>query len=158
MLQTAQNKMIRFMQDYDCRHHLTCKDFWKVKYLNVQSRFDYLSLNLLHSIHNGKAPDYLCRFVKVTDVHSHNTRNSHSSQVIPQVSTQGKKTFMYNAAKQWNMLPNSLKSLVTIKILICLDIMYWLCKCKFCMIVDDVSRMFTLEVGCLAWRYQGVLA
>ena len=49
---------------------------------------------MLHSIHDGKAPDYLCRFVKVTEVHSHNTRNNHLSYAIPQVSTQGKKTFI----------------------------------------------------------------
>ena len=31
--------------------------------------------------------------------------------VIPEIKTQGKKTFMYNGAKLWNSLPVSMKSI-----------------------------------------------
>ena len=109
-LQTAQNKTVRFILGYDNRHHLTVDDFRKVKYLDVDRRIEYLSLNLMYKVFNNTAPAYLCKFQKVSDVHSHNTRNSESSYVIPHVNTQGSLSFMYNGAKLWNKLPGSIKS------------------------------------------------
>ena len=49
-IQTAQNKMIRYILGYDNRHHLLCSDFVKVKCLDVESRFDYLACNMMYSI------------------------------------------------------------------------------------------------------------
>ena len=82
----------------------------KVKYLDIESRFHYLSCNMMFNIYNGKAPSYLCTFDKVTDVHSHFTRNSNMCYVIPQVKTQGSRSFMFNAAKAWNDIPNCIKN------------------------------------------------
>ena len=110
-LQTAQNKIVRYILGYDSRHHLLCADFKKVKYLDINNRFDYLSLNMMYNIHNGLAPSYLCNFKKVTDVHSYFTRRSDMSYVIPEIKTQGSKTFMYNGAKAWNDLPNVIKDI-----------------------------------------------
>ena len=109
-LQTAQNKIVRFMLGYDSRHHLVHSDFKKVKYLDVNSRMEYLTLNSMYNIFNNVAPSYLCTFKKVTEVHSHNTRNSNNSYVIPQVNTHGLKSFMYNGAKAWNSLPNYIRT------------------------------------------------
>lgn len=110
-LQTAQNKIIRFILGYDCRRHLMVADFKKVKYLNVEKRMEYLTLSVMHRVFNDKAPSYLCNFQKVTDVHSYHTRNSEMCYVIPQVKTQGKLSFSYNGAKLWNSLPTFIKSL-----------------------------------------------
>ncbi len=112
-LQTAQNKMIRFILDYDSRHHLCVKDFVKTKYLSVGTRIDYLSLNMMYNIYNNRAPSYLCHFQSVTNVHSHRTRNSAMSYVIPRVKKHGSETFMFNGAKLWNKLPDSIKSVTS---------------------------------------------
>ena len=112
-LQTAQNKIVRFILGHDCRTHLMYKDFRKVNYLNVSSRIDYLSLNMMYNIYNGSAPSYLCSFKKVSDVHSYSTRRSNLSYVIPHVKTQGSKSFTFNGAKLWNNLPMFVKNETT---------------------------------------------
>ena len=80
-----------------------------LKYLDVDSRIDYLTLNAMYKIYNDTAPDYLCNFDKVIDIHSHVTRNSVRSYCLPQVKSQGKTTFRYNGAKLWNNLPQYVK-------------------------------------------------
>lgn len=108
-LQTAQNKMVRYILGYGNRHHLLCTDFRKVKYLNVESRFNYLSCNMMYNIFHGLAPTYLCTFKRVADIHSHNTRKSENCYVVPHVKSHGSKSFMYNGAKVWNNLPKYIK-------------------------------------------------
>ena len=61
----------------------------------------------MHKIYHGDAPTYLCNLAKVS--HSHNTRNSQRSFVIPQVKSHGSKTFTFNGIKLWNSLPKHLK-------------------------------------------------
>ena len=90
---------------------LLTKSFQKVKYLNIEARFTYLSLNLLHNVYNKRAPDYMCTLTLVTECHHHNTRNSLESYVLPSVNSHGLKTFMYQTAKSWNSLPNVIKSI-----------------------------------------------
>jgi len=109
--QTAQNKMIRFILEYNSRQHLYVKDFVRAGYLSVEKRYDYLSVNLMYNIYYGQAPSYLCQFKKVDTVHSYGTRGSVMSYVLPNIKTQGKKTFMYNGAKLWNSLPVSMKTI-----------------------------------------------
>ena len=112
-LQTAQNKIVRFILGKDPRHHLMYTDFRKVKYLNVKTRIDYLTLNTMYNIFYGTAPSYLCVFKKVSDVHSYSTRRSNKSYVIPHVKSQGSKSFSFNGCKLWNNLPNNIKSELT---------------------------------------------
>ena len=108
--QTAQNKMIRFILDYNSRRHLYVKDFVRAGYLSIEKRYDYLSVNMMYNIYYDQAPSYLCQFKKVDTVHSYGTRGSVMSYVLPKIKTQGKKTFMYNGAKLWNSLPVSMKT------------------------------------------------
>jgi hypothetical protein len=110
-LQTAQNKIVRYILGYECRHHLVCSDFKKVKYLDVDTRFQYLTLNMMFKIYYNMAPSYLCNFKKVSDVHSHNTRGSNMSYIIPHVKSQGSRSFMFNGAKLWNKLPTVIKAI-----------------------------------------------
>ena len=71
---------------------LLTKSFQKVKYLNIEARFTYLSLNLLHNVYNKRAPDYMCTLTLVTECHHHNTRNSFESYVLLSVNSHGHKT------------------------------------------------------------------
>ena len=70
---------------------------------------EYLTLSTMYNVFIY-APSYLCSFRKVSDVHSHNTRNSNNSYVIPRVMSYGIKSFMYNGAKSWNALPNHVRT------------------------------------------------
>ena len=123
--QTAQNKMIRFILEYNSRRHLFAKDFIKAGYLSVEKRYDYLSVNLMYKIYYDQAPSYLCQFKKVDSVHSYETRGSVMTYVLPNIKTQGKKTFMYNGAKLWNSLPVSMKRIE------CMDNFKMKCKKYF---------------------------
>ena len=112
-LQTAQNKMIRFILNYSSRRHLFVTDFVRTGFLSVECRFEYLSMNLMYNIYNDLAPSYLCHFRKVNSVHSHRTRNSAMSYVIPRVKTQGSFSFMFTGAKLWNNLPDSIRAITS---------------------------------------------
>ena len=101
--------MIKFILDYDSRRHLYYKEFLKVGLLSVEKRQDYLSVNLMHRIFYGLAPSYLCNFRRVDSSHSHRTRHSIKSFVLPEVKSQGKKSFMYNGARLWNSLPVNIR-------------------------------------------------
>jgi hypothetical protein len=103
--------MIRYILGYDSRYHLDVKDFVKVKMLDVSSRINYLTSNMMFNVCNGIAPSYLCTFMKISDVHNHATRNSDFGFVIPHVKTQGTFSFMYNGAKLWNNLPVNIRML-----------------------------------------------
>jgi hypothetical protein len=109
-LQTSQNKIVRYILGYDSRQHLTVNDFKKVKYLDIERRIEYLTLNTMYNVYHNTAPSYLCNFQKVSDVHSHITRNSELAYVIPHVKTQGSLSFMFNGAKLWNQLPVSIRT------------------------------------------------
>ena len=108
-LQTAENKIIRFILNYDSRRHLYVSDFKKVKYLDIETRMQYLTLNMMYNIFYGYSPEYLCDFLKVTDVHCHRTRFSNLSYAITSVNSHGKRSFKYNGAFLWNQLPVSIR-------------------------------------------------
>ena len=55
-LQTAQNKIIRFILNLDSRQHLYVENFVKVGYLSVEKRLEYLALNTMYNIYNNLAP------------------------------------------------------------------------------------------------------
>ena len=106
-LQCAQNKMIRYVLSYGPRHHLVHSDFIRLKCLNVPSRVDYLTLNLMYKIFHKSAPKYMYN-VEITS-HRHNTRNSSMSFMVPHVKTQGSMSFKFNGVKLWNELPDNIK-------------------------------------------------
>ena len=71
------------------------KDFLRASFLSVEKRYDYLSANLMYNIFYDQAPSYLCQFKRVVSVHSYGTRGSEMNYLLPEIKTQGKKTFMY---------------------------------------------------------------
>ena len=101
--QTTQNRLIRYILNYDGRHHLCSEDFNLVGWLNVNDRIEYLSLCLMYKIHIKKAPAYLCDVKLVS--HSYNTRKKELSYIVPKVKSHGQKTFKYCSIKYWNSLP-----------------------------------------------------
>ena len=80
-------------------------------YLSIEMRHQYLSVNMMYNIFYDQAPSCLGQFKGVDSVHSYETRGSITSYVIPEVKTQGKRTFMYNGAKLWNSLEVSTRSI-----------------------------------------------
>ena len=107
-IQTAQNKMIRFILGHSPRKHLTFNDFRAVKMLSMKYRIEYLNLNFTYNIMHNVAPDYLCESFNKID-HRYSTKYSNNSFVIPSVKSQGKKSFVYNSIKDWNSLPLSIR-------------------------------------------------
>ena len=55
-LQTAQNKMIRYLLNYGCRRHIGFSNFKKSNCLDTIARVDYVRLNLMFNIFNNVAP------------------------------------------------------------------------------------------------------
>ena len=106
-LQTAQNKMIRYLLNYGCRRHIGFNDFKKSNCLDINARVDYISLNLMFNIFNNVAPSYMCDIYRIS--HRHNTRQSDSAYVVPGVKGQGSKSFKCNGSKLWNELPTNVK-------------------------------------------------
>ena len=57
-------------------------------------------------------PKYLCEnFIKRSERHNHNTRDSHLNFVVPKVKGQGINTFHFSSIKAWNSLPSNIKSI-----------------------------------------------
>ena len=49
-LQTAQNKTITYLLNYDCMRHIGFSDFKKANYLDIKGRFDYRALSVMYSV------------------------------------------------------------------------------------------------------------
>ena len=110
-LQTAQNKIIRYVLNYSARTHIGFREFQKLGWLNVASRVDYLTLNLMYNIFKGEAPTYFSDFYHSN--HGHQTRYNQSAFAIPRVKSQGKNSFRYCGIKLWNGLPLEIKTATT---------------------------------------------
>ena len=112
-LQTCQNKIVRFILNYDCRDHIGPEELEKVGWLDIQHHVVQLKLNHVHNIFNGKGPKYLMsNFTKIQEVHSFYTRSSIGNFHIPKVNGISHKTFHYSSINMWNKLPNCIKCTV----------------------------------------------
>ena len=109
-LQTAQNKVIRFILETGNRHHISTSDFKKVKWLSVRKRVDFRTLCNMYKVYYKLAPTYLCNTGFICDNHSHVTRYSNMSFTVPPVKSNGKISFQYSGIKLWNNLPVSIRS------------------------------------------------
>lgn len=108
-LQTAQNKMIRYILGYHSRRHLFFEDFKSLGYLDVESRVDFLSLNTMYNISQNTAPLYMCEHVPKFSA-SHCTRRSQNSFIVSDAKSHSKVSFKCNGVKLWNSLPNSIRN------------------------------------------------
>lgn len=110
-LQITQNKLVRFVQGKNLRAHVGYTEIKQLGWLPVPGRVTQINLNHMYKITNDLAPNYLSSdMIRTSDIHGHNTRKSLFSYLVPRVNSHGKKSFKYNAIKQWNALPLNVKT------------------------------------------------
>jgi hypothetical protein len=110
-LQTAQNKMIRFVLNTGNRFHLSYDSFRKLQWLSVQKRMDYLTLSSMYNVYYHCAPSYmLSQFNRLSNQHHYGTRNVNWNFSVPNVKTQGHNSFKFNGIKLWNNLAEVMRS------------------------------------------------
>ena len=110
-LQIIQNKMARFILDLGPRDHVGHHELRKCGILNVKERVTQLSLNIVYNVFYGNCPAYFNSYYsKASQSHSHDTRFSFFNFCVPKINSITAKTFYYNAIKQWNNLPDHIRS------------------------------------------------
>lgn len=114
-LQVMQNKVVRFVLGLDSRTHVGQVELDRLGFLNIEDRVKQLMLNHAFKIYNNTSPGYLSEhFIKLSERHRYNTRDSHLNFVVPRVRGQfGGNTFQFTAVKAWNSLPGVIKSINT---------------------------------------------
>ena len=109
-LQIVQNKIIRFIKSYSPRHSITWQDYVHLNMLNVSYRVKQLRLNHMHKIYYKTCPSYL---------RENFVNGSRASKpfnfILPSVyNTSCKRTFLYTGPRDWNSLPDNIKSVKNI--------------------------------------------
>jgi len=102
-LQTAQNKVIRYILCAPPRTHIGAIEFSALGMLPVDQRVDQLKLNHMFNIFQGVAPSYLSDMFQLNEA-IYNTRSSTSTYVLPHVKSFGIHSFTYTGARLWNDL------------------------------------------------------
>ena len=109
-LQVAQNKVIRFINQLGPRERITNEMLSELNLVNVDTRVKQLSLNHIHKLINNKCPAYMKEnFVNVKDFHKY--QNIIYYYTIPNCQGPKSHTFYYSAIKDWNSLPEKLKTI-----------------------------------------------
>ena len=111
-LQTAQNKMIRFVLGKNSRFHVGYKEFKNLNWLNVTRRVDYFTYLLMFNISCGTAPDYMSSLFKSKNSIQCITRRNQKSFVLPHVKSRERQGFRFNGVRLWNNLPGFMKDIV----------------------------------------------
>ena len=110
-LQCAQNKVIRFILGEDYMYHITKADFKNLGLTDIRARSEQLRLNHVFNIFQDSCPNYMKNdFIKLSNLHRYNTRGSSFNFQIPKIKSADSKAFFYNAIRNWNDLPESIKS------------------------------------------------
>ncbi len=103
--------MVRFFLDLAPRTHLTLDHMKKLNLLRVSDRAKQLRLNNAHKIFYNQAPGYIQEnFVKTRNRLQQHTRSSQWNFDVLNVKGNESYTFYFNAIKDWNSLPNNMKS------------------------------------------------
>ena len=112
-LQVMQNKIVRFILGLDSRTHVGQAELDRLEFLDTDDRVKQLKLNHAFKIFNNMSPDYLSdHFIKTSERHRYNTRDSHLNFVVPKFHGHiGSTTFQYTTVKAWNCLPSNIKSI-----------------------------------------------
>ena len=111
-LQCAQNKVIRFILNKDFMYHINHADFQALGILNINTRAEQLRLNHVFNIFCDTCPEYMKEnFTRLSNLHRYNTRGSDFNFQIPKIKTFSSGSFYYNAIKNWNSLPDDIKSI-----------------------------------------------
>ncbi len=78
--------------------------------LKIPDRAKQLRLNTVHKIYYNKAPSYLNAKFKRSRDRAHLTRRSERNFINPQLKGTESNTFYFSAIKDWNSLPEDLKT------------------------------------------------
>jgi len=110
-LQIIQNKIVRFITNKDSRSHIGALELQEINMINVNDRVNYLKMCHVFKIKNDSNPKYLKE--KFNEIpHLHNTRyNEPNNFFLPRVQGTANNTFYFSAIREWNSLPNSIKSI-----------------------------------------------
>ena len=110
-LQVMQNKIIRFILKLEPRSHIGREKFEKLGMLKVEDRIKQLKLNHVFKIYHDEAPEYLIsHFRKFSNIHRYSTRGSSTNFILPKVKGQACNSFFFTGIKEWNLLPNHVKT------------------------------------------------
>ena len=111
-LDTLQRKLVRFIHDFDWRHHIDGRNLRELSWLTVSDRVLYFKMIHLFKVRFGHAPPYLsANFVSLIRTHSYRTRGSESNYYVSRDISFAPASFAYSAIKTWNSLPIQLKRL-----------------------------------------------
>ena len=111
-LQVIQNKIVRYILNYNHREHVGQLELNSLNFLSVRDRVAQLLLNHVYSICELTSPVYLYEgFCQLSDIHGFQTRSSANNYFVSQVEGVETETFYYTAIKDWNCLPNEVKNI-----------------------------------------------
>ena len=110
-LQICQNKMVRFICGFSSRHSVDYTLLSSMNMLNVEDRVKQLRLNHVFNIFHDTAPSYLRDNFVIRRANSgRKTRScTNLNFIVPKVKTCQSSTFYFNAIRDWNEVPLSLK-------------------------------------------------
>ena len=116
-LNVIQCKMVRFIHGMDNRGHVDNKNFRDLSWLSIPDRVKSFRMSHLFRIRHKLAPAYLLpNFKSVSDAHNHNTRGSSFNFHMSRELSLSPNGFACTAIKQWNELPNDLKSISVFRV------------------------------------------
>ena len=108
-LKILQNKVVRFVLDLGPRTRINCDILDSVGMLSVPDRVSQLRINHVFNIYHGRAPEYLCENF---NINQGNTRGaSNLNFITPNANLCSTNSFSYNAIRDWNSLPISIKNI-----------------------------------------------
>ena len=109
-LQITQNKITRFILNYDSRMHVSHKELAEAGFLIVSDRVKQLKLGHVYKIKNKTSPYYLStNFQRLNEIVNRAvTRGTDNNFLKPRICTD---TFAYSAISEWNELPSKIKDI-----------------------------------------------
>ncbi len=117
-LQTVQNKIVSFILDLEPMTYLTVDQMKELNMLRFTDRAKQLRLNTAHKIFYKQAPEYLQEnFEKDRNRQQQHTRSRLWNFIVPNVKENESNSFFFHAIKDWNSLPNELKTYENIYVL-----------------------------------------
>ena len=116
-LNVLQRKMIRFIHGLEYRAHVDGKNLKDLSWLSIPDRVRFFRMSHLFRVRHKLAPAYLMpNFKSISEAHSHNTRGSAHNFVLNRELSLSQTGFAFQAIKQWNDLPNDIKSIKVFRV------------------------------------------
>ena len=116
-LNVVQRKMVRFVHSLDYRAHVDSRDLRELEWLSVPDRVKSFRMAHLFRIRHKLAPSYLLPNFKLISVaHTYNTRGSSNNFHLSRELSLFPNGFAFTAIKQWNELPEEIKSIFEFRV------------------------------------------